>query len=281
MSREEYNSFVESVFHPSDFSESSENAFVHALAIALIRKTKLTILHAGGSRDAWMSFPSVRSTLERWRLLQEGSLQSDVFDELAVRVEKIQVGGRNPMDSTMNYLQSNPTDLIVLATEGRDGLPRWLQPSFAEKLLQKSKTMSLFVPNAARGFVSREDGSFSVRRILLPIDHHPSPDVAILSANRAAEIAGGQVEIILLHVGESSSMIDLHLPDENKSIAWKTFFLPGDVVEQINKVANEHSVDLIVMATAGHEGFLDVLRGSVTEQVLRHSPCPLLAVPTI
>jgi len=35
-----------------------------------------------------------------------------------------------------------------------------------------------------------------------------------------------------------------------------------------------------VMSTAGHEGFLDALRGSVTEQVLRHSPCPLLAVPT-
>jgi nucleotide-binding universal stress UspA family protein len=33
------------------------------------------------------------------------------------------------------------------------------------------------------------------------------------------------------------------------------------------------------MVTAGHEGILDTLRGSISEQVLRHSPCPVLAVP--
>jgi nucleotide-binding universal stress UspA family protein len=33
------------------------------------------------------------------------------------------------------------------------------------------------------------------------------------------------------------------------------------------------------MATQGHHGVLDALRGSVTERVLRRAPCPLLAVP--
>jgi nucleotide-binding universal stress UspA family protein len=33
------------------------------------------------------------------------------------------------------------------------------------------------------------------------------------------------------------------------------------------------------MATEGHEGILDALRGSVTEQVVRRAPCPVLAVP--
>ncbi len=36
---------------------------------------------------------------------------------------------------------------------------------------------------------------------------------------------------------------------------------------------------LIAMTTHGHDGFPDVLRGSVTDQVLRGAPCPLLAVP--
>jgi nucleotide-binding universal stress UspA family protein len=51
------------------------------------------------------------------------------------------------------------------------------------------------------------------------------------------------------------------------------------VVDSIIQVANQHNVDLIVMATAGRDGILDALRGSVTEQVLRKSPCPLLAAP--
>jgi nucleotide-binding universal stress UspA family protein len=41
----------------------------------------------------------------------------------------------------------------------------------------------------------------------------------------------------------------------------------------------EHSSDLIVMTTQGHEGLLDNLRGSTTERILRNSCCPVLAVP--
>jgi nucleotide-binding universal stress UspA family protein len=37
--------------------------------------------------------------------------------------------------------------------------------------------------------------------------------------------------------------------------------------------------NLIAMPTAGHHGFLDAVRGSTTERVLRHAPCPVLAVP--
>jgi hypothetical protein len=53
----------------------------------------------------------------------------------------------------------------------------------------------------------------------------------------------------------------------------------GDVVSTILKAADEQQADLIAMPTAGHHGFLDAVRGSTTERVLRHAPCPVLAVP--
>ena len=53
--------FVKSIFHPSDFSEASELAFAHALAIALLRKTQLIIMHARrGKSEDWSQFPAVR-----------------------------------------------------------------------------------------------------------------------------------------------------------------------------------------------------------------------------
>jgi nucleotide-binding universal stress UspA family protein len=55
--------------------------------------------------------------------------------------------------------------------------------------------------------------------------------------------------------------------------------MEGDVVECILQTAEAKKSDLIVMATAGHEGLMDSLRGSTTEQVLRAAPCPVLAVP--
>ena len=274
--------FVESVFHPSDFSETSESAFAHALAIALIRQSDFTVLHAGRDslgENEWTKFPAVRVTLERWGLLEPGSPRSAVFDELAVRVKKVAVQGLAPVAAMLDYLDENPTDLIVLATEGREGLPRWLRRSVAERIARRSRALTLFVPTAVRGFVAEEDGRICLRRILIPVDRRPSPQAAVVYASRAAAALGdGPVEIFLLHVGDGAEFPALELP-EGPDFAWKRLTGSGEVVDEIARAAEEHDVDLVVMATAGREGILDALRGSVTEQVLWQVPCPLLAVP--
>ena len=46
----------------------------------------------------------------------------------------------------------------------------------------------------------------------------------------------------------------------------------------IERAKNE-SVDLIVMSTHGRSGIPRMMLGSVTERVLRNSPCPVLAIP--
>jgi len=50
---------------------------------------------------------------------------------------------------------------------------------------------------------------------------------------------------------------------------WKSIIRRGNAVDMILKLADEISPDLIVMATKGHQGFLDAVRGSTTDQVLR------------
>jgi nucleotide-binding universal stress UspA family protein len=44
-------------------------------------------------------------------------------------------------------------------------------------------------------------------------------------------------------------------------------------------LARARAVSLIVMGTHGWRGFDHLMLGSVTERVLRHAPCPVLAVP--
>jgi nucleotide-binding universal stress UspA family protein len=270
---------VNSVFHPTDFSEASSHAFAHALAIALHRKTRFTILHAAHEKNSWLHFPSVRTTLTCWGLLDTDSQTSAVFDQLDIKVEKISLEAANPLKAIVTYLADKPNDLIVLATEGREGLSRWIRPSMAERIAHRTDTMTLFVQNNSRGFVSPENGKLDLKRILIPVDFHPSPLPAIEYAVRACRFVGGNIEIILCHVGKDWKMSSLELPEQT-GITWSKKNYSGNTIDTIIKISRDQAIDLIVMSTAGHDGVFDALRGSVTEQVLRQAPCPLLAVPT-
>ena len=278
--------FVESVFHPSDFSEESSFAFAHALAVALGRPTELTIMHASSSREDedWRRFPPVRKTLERWGLLDPGSPRTAVFDELALRIKKVNVHGRDPAEAVVHFLAKNPTDLIVLATEGRRGMPRWLRSSAAERIARESRTMTLFVSAEARGFVSPSDGAVTIRRILIPVDHRPDPWAALVYATRVAGAMAEEgcepVELIRLHVGDSPEIPPGRTPEAQNG-RWVGIRKEGDVVEEIVNVAKERNVDAIFVPTDGHRGFLDALRGTVSEQVVRKAPCAVLAVPSL
>ena len=272
---------VGSIVHPTDFSPASERAFVHALAIALLRQTRLALLHVGKDEHArWNEFPQVRATLERWNLLKPDSAKEDVVAELGVRVSKNALSGRSPVDALMSYLERVPADLLVVATEGRDGPARWLHGSVAETMARRSKTMTLFVPNQApRGFVSPADGSLSLSNVLVPVDRSPDPAAAIEFARRVAEVGGDErVTITLLHVGPENGMPHI-APADGKRSSFRRMVREGDPVEQILAAADEIEADLIVMPTAGRTGVFDALRGSTTERVLRSAPCPLLAVP--
>ena len=274
--------FVQSILYPSDFSEESHPAFVHALALALYRRARFDILHVVSGRDAvddWSASPPVRRTLERWGLLEPDSPRSAVHKRLALDVAKLNIRSSNPLKAILADLNKNPSDLVVLATEGREGPPRWLKPSIAEAVAQRSRTKTLFVPKGSKGFVSSDDGRISLTRVLLPVDRRPSPDEAATYAARAAVMAEeSPVEIVLLHVGDGKNPPWPHVP-ELKTCKWTRLQRNGNAVEQIARAAEELSADLIVMATEERKGILGMLRGSVTMQVLRQSSCPVLAVP--
>ena len=108
--------FVDSVLFPTDFSAESEDAFAHALAIGVLRKARLTLLHVGSgeaAQDDWRKFPSVRRTLMRWGVLEEGSSRKDVVEKLRVGVTKVGMRGVSPVRATLDFLDS----LVTFQTE--------------------------------------------------------------------------------------------------------------------------------------------------------------------
>src|SRR6476646_2175331 len=270
---------LESIFHPSDFSEASEVAFAHALKIALVAGTKLTMLHVEASPSAeWQDFPGVRDTLERWKLIPKGSSKSAV-GWLGIEVDKVIASSKDPVKACLGFLQKHPEDLIVLAVHQREGRMRWLEKSVGEPIARGAGQMTLFVPHGVEGFVSRQDGSISLQNILIPVTSKPSPQPSVDAAARLIrnlQLPAGVVT--LLHVGPADEMPSMTLP-AGTDWTWNAIARAGKPADIILHTATELLSDLIVMTTDGPDGFLDGLRGTTSQRVLRKARCPVANLP--
>ncbi len=270
---------VESIFHPSDFSEASEVAFAHALKLALVTGASLRIMHvAQGHAVEWQDFPGVRETLERWKLIPPGSPKSAVED-LGIDVRKVMGSSNDPVKACLGFLETHPADLIVLAVHQREGSMRWLAKSVGGPIARGAGEVTLFVPYGMSGFVSPQDGSVSLRSILIPVTGKPRPQPSLDAAARLIhnlQLPTGA--ITLLHVGAPGDMPSTH-PPEVPGWHWMRRNEAGEPAETILRIAEEVAADLIVMTTDGPDGFLDGLRGTTSERVLRKARCPVANLP--
>jgi nucleotide-binding universal stress UspA family protein len=270
---------IDGILHPSDFSAASEVAFAHALKAALVAQSELTVMHVSPSMTAeWTDFPGVRETLARWGLLPPDSPRSAV-PALGVNVRKVIAHDNDPVKSVLAFLERHRIDLIVLATHQHEGRSRWLQHSVSEPIARQSGQMTLFIPHGVEGFVSRQDGSVSLRNILIPIAPIPRAEPAITAAVRLVHrlqcLAG---TFTTLFVGAPGSAPAVRCPTV-PGWQWNGIVKSGNVIDAIVQTASDMATNLIVMSTDGRNGFLDALRGSHSERVLRRTPCPLLAIP--
>lgn len=138
-----------------------------------------------------------------------------------------------------------------------------------------------------------------VRQILVPTDFSELSARAVEYARDLAEEF--EATLILLNVQAPSHISDAEgLPspealeltrtsrEQGALVRLRELFLDGEKTrycvvtgypeQAIPAVARAENVDLIVMATHGRTGLTRMLEGSVTEEVLRLAPCPVLAL---
>ena len=275
-----FQTAIQTIAHPTDLSDGSLVAFAHALRMALDTKSPLYVLRVNhpGTPDSWASFPHVRELLVNWGLMAPNDQASQIEKRLGLRVSKIEIQDRSAKNGLFDFVLSHRPDLIVLSTHGREGLSRWLRGSVSEELAGRTHIPTLFLGPNARGFVDMETGEMRLTQILVPVAHHPSPLQALnILTDVLTPFGVSPSAFRFLHVGDDPPRItatsqEIKLED--------VVVANGPVGDTILRFAQDSSADMIAMPTAGHDGFLDALRGSTTEQVLRHAPCPLLAIRT-
>ncbi len=270
---------IRSILHPTDFTDLSGLAFAHALRLALAARSELHLVHvAQHDTGGALAFPHVRRLLVQWGLSNEDDPPWEIGSKLGIDVQNARIRWQQPTQGIIGFLREHPCDLMVLATHGGDGFEHWLRGSVSEAVSRRASIPTMFIAPGARGFVDQVTGDTRVRRALVPIDFSPNPSAAIKIVRFIGRLlAGADIIVHLLHVGRS--------PPPAPAVSSRLAPLPpvmlrsGNVVQSILDAAAEFDVDFIGMPTAGHGGVLDALRGSTTERVIRHAPCPVFAIP--
>jgi nucleotide-binding universal stress UspA family protein/quercetin dioxygenase-like cupin family protein len=135
---------IQTILHPTDFSESSRAAFQTACTLARANQAGLVVLH--------VMMPSVSKLLQAPPadpLRPAGARHSSSFpwpqpSDPGIRVEHRLAEG-DPAEETLRLAEALRCNLIVMGSHGRTGLSRLLTGSVAEEVLRKASCPVLVV----------------------------------------------------------------------------------------------------------------------------------------
>lgn len=274
---------IRDLFLATDLRPESDAAFDHVRLLAERFAAEVTLYHAvevltdpypgrrSEPRDAlWMESAARR-------LLEERALGLCV--PCSTVVERVP----SARQAVLEMIRGRRPDLAVMAAHDHGALAHLLGASVTENVVEHIRTPVLAV---------RHGCPRPYRRILVPTDLSLASRLAFpMAALLAREF---EAEVIAVHVASPPTLYVLNdFPPPSPPIpgeaALREFLRPdfpdapviaqvsmGSPWEQIVRSALDEEVDLIVMATRGHDGLSDRILGSNTERVIRHAPCPVL-----
>jgi nucleotide-binding universal stress UspA family protein len=263
------------IAHATDLHPDGGVAMAHGVALARSAHSPLVSYHAASADVARARpMPEAAELLRRWGL--------DEGDVAHTRVQHSCC--EDPVDTLLDAIGDTRPGLMVVGTHRTTGLARALHSSVAESLARNIDAPTLFVPIGQRGFVDEATGALGLRRVLIPAGSQEHAERALdVLAPLLERVGCDAVELVVL-VASSRPTQDPPLPGLSFTTPRPGWSLTqvarqGPVGRMICEVAEELDVDLVAMATHGHDSLWDVLRGSHTEQVVHAAGCPVLSIP--
>jgi nucleotide-binding universal stress UspA family protein len=178
----------------------------------------------------------------------------------------------DPASAIVAHAVSERADLIAMTTHGRSGLRRLLLGSVTEQVLRRAPFPLITCRSGCRmagwAHVVALDGSPRAESILddvLPLTRLLGATLHLLHVRTRA--AGPQV-------GGYLQRIARHCAGDGVEVT--TAVREGPAIREILRYAEEVRAGLVALATHGRTGLDRALMGSVAEEVLRRTSCPLL-----
>lgn len=256
------------IAHLTDLHPDGGAAFAHGVALARDARAQLVSFNAGdGARDRPM--PNAGALLESW------GESADSVPHTAVAHTCCE----DPVDTILDGLRPMAPELIVAGTHQWSGFGRAVNGSVSESVAVHGLAPTLVLPIGQPGFVGTTTGEVKLNRILIPVGDDEEIAAAVNQMTvLLARLGIEDVDLHLLRVGDGEVPGDLLTP-EGPDWRWHRETRPGKPVDGIVDACEEFDCDLVVMASRGQDGFMDMIRGTQTQQVMRKVGAGLLIIP--
>ena len=301
-----------SIVVPLDGSVAAEHALPPALTLARRHNATIHIVRVYVPVAGVYGEYAVRydETLDRELMKRAQDYLNDVVAKLdASDVQATAALLDGPIaDSISRYAKKVGADLLVMTTQGRGPISRFLLGSVSHELARAASVPVLFVrPQPEAPDLSRE---WRLQRVLVPVDGSPFAERVL---EPAIALGGSpEVEYVLLQVVTSTSELSYgpaggkitsvgaaleHLraleqeeiqrahryldpltrPARAKSLKLETRVILSDrPANAILEEASAQEVDLIALTTHCRGGLMRMMLGSVTDKVLRGTESAVL-----
>jgi len=286
---------------PLDGSETAEKVLPYARALAANLNIPVELLgvieishYTSGERARYLDI-FVENAIRRNQDYLKRVADTFPSGSVATTVE-----GGVPAETIITKAAEDSGTLIVMATHGRSGLPRWLLGSVAEKVLRGAINPALLI-RAIEDITA--EGQVTPARIIVPLDGSELAERVLPTVLELAKAL--KLKVVLLRAygvkaimyGEGdflhdSNEVDAELKKEATSYLERwveqlkseglvdvlSIVSDGEAAEIIIELAKGAPNSLIAMCTHGRSGVKRWLLGSVAEKVVRHAGDPVLVI---
>lgn len=303
---------IRRILCPIDFSEFSQRALDHAVAIAKCYGSTVTLLHVvspapvAAYDPGAVNLPSAVLTPEDREALAATMKRFAETEAGASVPMRFEIREGNTAAEVLAQASAIPVaELLVMGTHGRSGFERLMLGSVTEKVLRKAMCPVLSVPSSAPDAVPAPPALFT--RILCAIDFsdcsmqaldyamslaqqtharltvlHALEPLPELSGDVHETIRGGPGSMqayIAAAEQDRRARLESAIPESVRaSCTVDTLMVHGKPYSEILRVAAEQQSDLIVIGIHGR-GVADLLFfGSTAQHVVRQASCPVLTL---
>ncbi|MEW6620714.1 MAG: universal stress protein [bacterium] len=190
-------------------------------------------------------------------------------------------------ERVVDLAKSENYDLIVVGRRGLRRLERILVGSVTARIIGHTQKDVLVIPGDTvigwENVLLATDGSkcsqgATERAISFTKSYHRELKVVSV-VDVPTEFYGEAPEVAETLIQQAKGFVDeVKEKAEADGIKVVTFVREGEAYKVITELAKNEKVDVIFMGSHGRTGLKRVLMGSVTEEVIGHTPCPVVVV---